>query len=159
MEKQKRTKDRHDTWIKRIIRNETGSKERRGFLIRRNPFFLYFTLLYFVMICYNLIWLCRCEAGHELIISRIRRQLTLAGKRMGCRFTERDEERTQRVNSKFNCSLITQPDACAGVPIASKNSRLICIGNCLAENQYDELMSSLTSIQKQLTGLIASIRR
>lgn len=29
----------------------------------------------------------------------------------------------------------------------------------IAENQYDELMSSLTSIQKQLTGLIASIRR
>ena len=29
----------------------------------------------------------------------------------------------------------------------------------IAENQYDELMSSLTGIQKQLTGLIASIRR
>lgn len=29
----------------------------------------------------------------------------------------------------------------------------------IAENQYDELMSGLTSIQKQLTGLIASIRR
>ena len=28
----------------------------------------------------------------------------------------------------------------------------------IAENQYDELMSSLTGIQKQLTGLIASIR-
>ena len=29
----------------------------------------------------------------------------------------------------------------------------------IEEFQYDELMSSLTSIQKQLTGLIASIRR